>query len=114
MISEEVLKILNENKDILVYAYVDGEVVNDTYAPCRWLGKVSSARVAELAMLDEEYGWYDSTIVDRDDTEDYIQYLLDYHDEWDKLGNEEALRLANEEVNKLDFKKVILLNIDTI
>ena len=26
----------------------------------------------------------------------------------------EALRLANEEVNKLDFKKVILLNIDTI
>lgn len=114
MISEEVLKILNENRDIPMYAYVDGEVVNDTYASCRWLGKISSARVAELAMLDEEYGWYDSTIVDRDDTEDYIQYLLDYHVEWDKLGNEEALRLAQEEVNKLDFKKVILLNIDTI
>ena len=28
--------------------------------------------------------------------------------------SEEALRLANEEVNKLDFKKVILLNIDTV
>lgn len=28
--------------------------------------------------------------------------------------SDEALRLANEEVNKLDFKKVILLNIDTI
>ena len=114
MISEEVLKIIKENEGIPVYAYVDGEVVSDTYAPCRWLGKVSSARVAELAMLDEEYGWYDSTIVDREDTEDYIQYLLDYHDEWDKLENEEALRLAEVEINKLDFKKVILLNIDTI
>lgn len=28
--------------------------------------------------------------------------------------SDEALRLANEEVNKLDFKKVILLNIDTV
>ena len=113
MISNEVLKVIRENEGIPVYAYVDGEVVGDTYAPCRWLGKVSSAKVSELAILDEEYSWYNSTIVNREDTEDYIQYLLDYHDEWDKLGNEEALRLANEEVNKLDFKKVIL-NIDTI
>ena len=112
--TEEIIKLINENKGIPIYAYVDGVVVSDNYAPCRWLGKVSSARVAELAILDEEYGWYNSTIVDREDTEDYIQYLLDYHEEWDKLGNEEALRLANEEVNKLDFKKVILLNIDTI
>ena len=28
--------------------------------------------------------------------------------------SDEVLRLANEEVNKLDFKKVILLNIDTV
>lgn len=114
MIAKDILTIINENETLPVYAYVDGEVVSEPYAPCRWLGKISSARIAELATLDEEYGWYDSTIVDRDDTEEYIQYLLDYHDEWDKLGTEEALRLANEELNKLDFKKVILLNIDTI
>ena len=114
MISNEVLKVNRENEGIPVYAYVDGEVVGNTYAPCRWLGKVSSAKVSELAILDEEYSWYNSTIVDREDTEDYIQYLLDCHDEWNELEDEEALRLANEEVNKLDFKKVILLNIDTV
>lgn len=114
MISDEVLKVIKENEGIPVYAYVDGEVVSDNDAPCRWLGKVSVARVAELAILEEPYGWYGSTVLDRDDIEDYIQYLLDCHDEWDKLEDEEALRLANEEVNKLDFKKVILLNIDTV
>ena len=112
--SDEIINLINENRGLPIYAYVDGEVVNHTYAPCRWLGRVSSDRAAELAMIEEPYGWYDSTIVDKEDTEDYLQYLLDYHDEWDKLGNEEALRLANEEINKLDFKKVILLNIDTI
>jgi len=112
--TKDIIDLITKNSELPIYAYVDGEVVNDTYAPCRWLGKVSSARIAELAMLDEEYGWYGSTIVDREDTEDYIQYLLDYHDEWDKLGDKEALKLANEEVNKLDFKKVILLNIDVV
>ena len=112
MISRDILTIINENPTLPVYAYVDGDVVLEPDACFRWLGKVSKAEVRWLSFV-EPYGCYGSTIVDKEDYEDYYEYLINSPDYYG-LNDEEADKAAMKEINDLTFHRCIILNIDTI
>ena len=112
MLSEEVLKVLKENPSLPVYAYVATEVVADDSAYFNWLGKVKSARVAEIAFV-EPYGYYDRTIVEKYDVDDYVEYLLDTYGDGE-MSSDELIKRAYNKANNLPFKKYIILYIDTI
>lgn len=110
--TKDVIDLIGKNSDLPIYAYVYGEVVGDPDACCSWLGKVKGARVANIAEV-EPYGYYDQTIVEQDDYEDYFEYLINSK-EYKDLNDEEAKVKAVEEIHNLDFKKVILLDIGTL
>lgn len=109
---KDIANLIVENSDLPIYAYVATEVVADDQASCYWLAKVKSARVAKIVEV-EPYGYYDQTIVEYTDTEDYYEYLVN-SEEYSKLTDEEADKKANEEIENLEFKEVILLHIDTL
>ena len=109
--SSEVLQIIKENPNLPIYAYIDGEVVSEPDASCSWLGKVVSARVSSIAFV-EPYGYYDLTIVEKGDDDDYRDSLLDSISE--DIADEDIEEYLDKLVSELDYQKVILLNISTI
>lgn len=111
MKTKDIINLIGKNNDLPIYAYVYGEVVGDPDACCSWLGKLKGARVANIAEV-EPYGYYDRTIVELEDYEDYYEYLIN-QEEWEGLTDEEADLKALETIHNLDFKKVILLDIGT-
>lgn len=110
--SSEVLKVISENPDLPIYAYVSGDVVAENDACFRWLGKVSSAQVKNIAFVDS-YGPYDNCIVELDDYDDYYEYLIN-SEEYAELSDAEADVKAITEIHNLVYRKVIMINVDTI
>lgn len=109
--SSEVLEVIKNNPGLPVYAYVDSEVVGDDQAPFSWLGRVTSARVQKIAFV-EPYGYYDKTIVEIDDTDDYEEYLID--DAPMNITDEDLNNYVKKKVSELPFEEVILLYVSTI
>lgn len=108
-------KDIIENNDLPIYCYVNGEVVGEAESSCYWLGKVTNAKVTEIAEVSE-YGPYNQTIVEKSDIDYYEECLID------KLCDEVPVEVPEEDfeeivkakINELEFKKVILLYVDTI
>jgi hypothetical protein len=110
--TKEIIDLIQKNIDLPIYAYVDTEVVADSDACCKWLGKIYGARVADIAIV-EPYGPRDETIVELDDYEDYYEYLMN-RPEYESLSDTEADVKAITEIHTLPLKKVILIYVDTI
>ena len=115
MMTKDIINLIMNNSDLPIYAYVNGEVVADDQAPCSWLGKVKSAEIKNIAFV-EPYGYYDQTVVDKDDTEDYEEYIANQLCDVIpmNISDDQFNKIVKSKVDELDFEKVILLNIDTI
>lgn len=112
--TDEIIKVIKDNPGIPVYAYVYSEVVGDNCASCSWLGRMTRAKVTEIAEV-EPYGPYDCCTVEKDDITDYKEYLEDILCETLPLdiSVEDFNKEVQAKLDKLKFKKVILLYIDT-
>lgn len=110
--TKDIIELITNNNELPIYAYVATEVVADDQAPFYWLGKAKSARISEIAFV-EPYGYYDRTIVEKYDVEDYVEYLLETEEDGE-MSNDEAIKRAFNKANSLPFQKVILLFIDTV
>lgn len=92
-------KLIKENPDLPVFAWVDWEVVQDDCR--RWIGEFNGASVEEYVRVDDfEY------LVFKDDYEDYLQHRVDC-DLDDKTEEE-----LEKEIQNLDYKKAIFVYVD--
>lgn len=99
----KLIKLINENPDLPIFAWVDGEVCEDNCG--YWLGQFGSATIKEYAKV-ETYGWYEKDYVFRDDYEEYLEYLLNADE---KLTEEEAKK----QIENLNYKKAIFVYVNT-
>lgn len=100
--NESLIELVNNNLDLPIFAWVNGEVCKDDCAS--WLGQLGEAEIREYAKV-EPYGWYERDYVFKDDYEDYLDYLLDTNK---NLTEEEA----KNQILNLDYKKAIFVYID--
>lgn len=99
------LELVKDNPDLPIYALVHGEVCEDD---CHYFfGELGQAEIREYANV-EQYGYYDMTVVFKDDDEDYFEHLIN-SDEYEDLSQKEAEKKANEEIDKLNWKKAIFV-----
>ena len=109
--TKEVIELIENNKDLPIYAYVATEVVGDDMSSYYWLGKVKSARIGSIAFV-EPFGYDERTFVEKSDLEEYEEYLIDSLPS--NFNNDLIDIYIKDEINKLEFKDVILLHIDTV
>ena len=95
--NKELIKLINENPDLSIYAWVDGEICEDNCG--YWLGQFGNAEIKEYAKV-ESYDWYDKDYIFRNDYEEYLEYLLN-----EGLTEEEAIK----QIESLDYKKAIFV-----
>lgn len=96
----ELLKLVAENPDLEVLAWVDSEIVaDDGYS--RQLGELGDACIREYSE-QEMYGDY-KQFVYKDDTEDFEDFL-----HCEGLTEEEVA----EHIKNLKWKKAIFVNVD--
>lgn len=96
----ELLKLVAENPDLKVLAWVDSEIVaDDGYG--RWLGELGDARIQEYS--EQEMSGDYKQFVYKDDTEDFEDFLL-----CEGLTEEEVA----EHIRNLEWKKAIFVNVD--
>ena len=97
----EFLKLVAENLDLKIVAWVDSEIVGeDGYN--RWLGSIGRAHIQEYTMV-EMYNDYPE-LVCKDDTEKLEEFLYDTTEMSDK-------EIA-EHINNIEWQKAIFVNID--
>lgn len=101
--SKEFIELVKDNPDLPIFAWVDCEVVQGD--SMRWSGQFGNAEVLEYANV-EPYGYNDTPIVFKNDTEDYLQHLID-----NDLENKTEEELETE-IEALDYKKAIFVNVD--
>lgn len=111
--NKELLKLIGNNPDLQVIAWVEPEVVQDD---CHyWAGKISgNGEIREYIELD--YSYTRATDYDwlfKDDTEEWEEYMLENYLE-NGLSEEEAEKKIQEELNNMDFKKGIFVYVDTL
>lgn len=109
MLSKDILKILNDNPDLPVYAYVDAELCGDCYG--YWIGDLNKAVIKSYAKV-KPWGWsVDTDIVYDDELGDYEDYL--YEIEYAKLSDEDAEEAVKKEINSLKFTKAIFIYVES-
>lgn len=106
------VELIEQYPDLPIFALVDYEVVGGDEAN-RWYGQLGMAITREYANV-EEYGYNNQTIVFKDDTEDYEQWLIDgMLEDQDVIVTEEiAEEEAKEIIENLEYKKAIFVNVD--
>ena len=109
--SKELIQLINDNPDLPIFAWVNGEVCEDD--GCYWLGKFDKASIREYAVLDFSYGWYDTNWVFKDETEDLEDYLLNTT-EYLELSDSEANKKLEDFLSSLEYKKAIFVFVDTV
>ena len=112
MMTKDIINLIMNNSDLPIYAYVAGEVVGEPDSCFSWLGKVTSAKIANIATVSP-YGYYERDIVELEDSSDYFEYLIN-SPEYLELSDKEAEEKALEVINNLEYKRVILLNIGVL
>lgn len=101
--NKALIKLINDNPDLPIFAWVDGEICADSCG--YWLGKFGNASIREYAKV-EPYDWFDRDFIFKDEPEDYIEYLLN-KDESITLEDAEAI------IKRLDYKKAIFIYVHT-
>ena len=101
--SKELIELINNNPDLPMFAWVDGEICSDNCG--YWLGQFGNAAIREYAKV-ETYDWFGRDYIFKDEPEDYIEYLLN---EDEDLTESEAEAI----VENLDYKKAIFVYVNT-
>ena len=103
--NKELIKLINDNPNLPIFAWVDGEVCGDSCG--YWAGQLGNASIREYAKV-EPYGWYDIDYVFKDEPEDFIEYLLDKNEDFETEEDVEKF------VKNLDYKKAIFVYVNTL
>lgn len=101
--SKELIKLINDNPDLPIYAWVNADIVGDGYG--WWAGQFEKAEIKEYAKV-EPYGYYEKDYIFRDDYEEYLEFILD---KYENLTEEEAIKQIE---NLEDYKQAIFAWID--
>lgn len=102
--NKELIELINNNPDLPIFAWVDGEVCEDSCG--YWLGQFGSASIREYAKVEPYYWYGDVDYVFKDEPEDYIEHLLNKNED---MTEEEAER----QVRLLEYKKAIFVYVNT-
>ena len=98
--ASEFLKLVAENPELKIIAWVDSDVVADCCG--RWCGSFGEAHIQEYTQVEMYNDWLD--FVYKDDTEDLENFLYDTTE----MSDEEIA----EYINNIEWQKAIFVNID--
>ena len=84
--NKELIKLISENPDLPIFAWVDAEIVGDGFG--WWSGEFGKAEIKKYAKV-EPYGYYERDYIFKDDYEEYLEYLLNKHQD---LTEEDAIK----------------------
>ncbi len=106
------LKLVKDNPNLPIYAWVNGEVVQDDSH--YWGGRFTHASIREYVELDYSYTHtFDSEWLFKDDTEDWEEYMLENYLE-DDISEEEAEHKLQDELKNMKWKKAIFVYISEL
>ncbi len=110
---KELIKLIEENPDLPIIAYVDPDVVQDDSH--YWAGVISGkGEIREYVELDYSYTHMtDCDWLFRDDTEEWEEYMYDCHMEED-MTEEEAEKKIQEELKNINWKKGIFVYVKSL
>lgn len=101
--NKELIKLISDNPDLPIFAWVDAEIVGDGFG--WWMGEFSKAEIKEYAKV-ESYGYYERDYIFKDDYEEYLEYLLNKHLD---LTEEDAIKQIESLPN---YKKAIFVYVN--
>lgn len=100
-INKELIKLVSENPELPIYAWVDSEIVcGDGF----WIGKAIYVKVSDVL-----FGWFERTF---DDKDEFKEYYFDYYNEdFEELSDEEIEKKLNEICEAQNWIKAILITV---
>lgn len=110
--NKELIKLISENPDLPIFAWVDGEVCEDSCG--YWAGRFrGNGEVREYVGLDYSYScMVDCEWLFKDDTEDWEEYM--FNEVYEDLPQEDAKEKVQEELKNMKWKKAIFVYVDTL
>lgn len=107
---EKLVKLVQENPDVEVMAMVETDVVGCDYA--RYGGFIGESRLDEYYCEGERIYFAE----DYDELEEEVQerIWLDCQEKNKPISDDELEKLTEREMDRLKWKKVIVVNIDTM
>lgn len=106
-VNKELLKLLKENPNLPVYAYVDAEICGDDWG--YWMGSFGRTEIKEFAIV-KPWGYNESDIVYDYELGDYEAYL--YENKYTDLSDEDVEEAVQKELSSLQWKKAIFVYIE--
>lgn len=98
---EKLIKLIQENPDLPVIPMVDYEIVaDDDYQ--RWMGSIGDSKIGDFCI------WNDKIYTDK---QNLVEDLIDEKYFFSEETDDEILKSAQKEADKIMFKAIIL-NID--
>ncbi len=98
---EKLIKLIQENPDLPVIPMVDYEIVaDDDYQ--RWMGSIGDSKIGDFCI------WNDKIYTDK---QNLVEDLIDEEYFFSEETDDEILKSAQKEADKIMFKAIIL-NID--
>lgn len=98
---EKLIKLIQENPDLPVIPMVDYEIVaDDDYQ--RWIGSIGDSKIGDFCI------WNDKIYTDK---QNLVEDLIDEEYFFSEETDDEILKSAQKEADKIMFKAIIL-NID--
>lgn len=105
----ELIKLISENPTLRVLPIVDSEVVGDDYHTS-WLGKFGEVKL-DYSWQDDERIYFKS--IDEEELVDNKLEILEFNEDLKNKSIKELSKIAMQEVNNLEWEKVIVVNITT-
>lgn len=110
--NSELLKLVQENPDLPIFAWVNAEICGDGFG--YWLGQFNRAMIREYVDLGYSYGYMEQTWVFKDDPEDFIDWDITTNEAYKDMSVEEAEKKSQEYLDSLEYKKGIFVFVDSL
>ena len=105
---KNLLQLIKENPGIEIKPMIDSEVIADDCFSY-WCGSWGKAKLDEYWVSDERIYFKEN------DFEDLVQEFVDNnYEDYTSLTDEELEKVAKEKVNNYEWKKAILIYIETL
>lgn len=115
---KESLELIMNNPDLPIFAWVDGEICPESWG--YWLGKITKAKIGEIANLDLPEGMHcynfnydDITYIIKNENDEEIYEILINDERFANLSDEEAEKQVKEIMDSFDYKKAIFVYVET-
>ena len=104
---KNLLQLIQENSELEIKPMVDSEIVADD-CHSYWCGDWGKAKLDEYWVSDDRIYLKDN------DFEDLVQEFIDVnYEDYPNLSDEELDKIAEEKVNSYEWKKAIIVYIET-